>query len=262
MHCRLLRALRIAGSLGCLVLAGCKEELYSGLPQQEANKMMAVLLQRGIDVEKRPAKDGSETISIDRARFVEAMTALTGSGYPHKNFESMGDVFKSGGLVPSPIEERARLLYAIDQELSATISQIDGVLSARVEVVLPENDLLARNPTPSSASVFVRYKEDSGVDRLVPQLKTLVANSVQGLAYDRVSVVLIAVAPQVAPPSAPVAPVDLRALALAALAGALAVFGVGAIGFRLQPRLRRLLAFRRQDSAAALPVDDLVRRLS
>jgi type III secretion protein J len=59
--------------------------------------------------------------------------------------------------------------------------------------VLPDNDLLKREATPSSASVFVRYDDASQVASLVPQIKMLVANSVQGLSYDKVSVVLVAV---------------------------------------------------------------------
>jgi type III secretion protein J len=255
MH-RIVRSFAI---LGLLALAGCKEELYSGLPEQEANKMISLLAERGITANKSSAKDGSKTIIVGDERFAEAVTTLTEAGYPHKKFESLGDVFKSGGLVPSPTEERARLLYAIDQELSATISQIDGVLSARVEVVLPENDLLSRTPSPSSASVFVRYKEKSGVDHLVPQLKTLVASSVQGLAYDRVSVVLVGVAPRIAPPPVPPAPLRPWALALAALAGGLAVSGFGALAFRFAPKpLLKLARNYPQEQLAASTTSELV----
>jgi type III secretion protein J len=39
----------------------------------------------------------------------------------------------------------------------------------------------------------VRYDSRSHVDQLVPQIKMLVANSVEGLSYDKVSVVLVPV---------------------------------------------------------------------
>jgi len=63
------------------------------------------------------------------------------------------------------------------------------VVSARVHVVLPDNDLLKRNITPSSASVFVRYKAGLDINALIPQIKTLVANGIAGLGYDGVSVI-------------------------------------------------------------------------
>jgi type III secretion protein J len=102
-------------------------------------------------------------------------------------------VFQPSGLIASPVQEQARFLWALGQELSRTVSQIDGVLTARVQVVLPDNDLLKRDPTPSSASVFIRYDDASQVANFVSQIKMLVANSVQGLNYDKVSVVLVPV---------------------------------------------------------------------
>jgi type III secretion protein J len=78
------------------------------------------------------------------------------------------------------------------------VSEIDGVLSARVHLVLPENDPLRQQLVPSSASVFIRHRASLPINDLVPQVKLLVANSVAGLSYDKVSVVPIAV-PERAP---------------------------------------------------------------
>jgi type III secretion protein J len=103
----------------------------------------------------------------------------------------MGEVFKNNGLVSSPVQERAQMVYALSEELSHTVSQIDGVLSARVHVVLPDNDLLKRVIAPSSASVLIRYEAGTEVNQLIPQIKTLVANGISGLSYDGVSVTAI-----------------------------------------------------------------------
>ena len=206
-----------------LLLAGCKTELYANLPEREANEMLGILLSRGVTADKATAKDGSVVLAVEKSQFAQAVSLLSERGYPRHRFETMGDVFKSSGLVASPMQERARFLWALSQELSATVAEIDGVLSARVEVVLPNNDLLARNPAPSSASVFVRYDDRSSVATLVPQLKMLVANSVEGLAYDKVSVVLV---PATAPPEVPgvpgTAPIDPLPLALGGFGAALA----------------------------------------
>lgn len=252
--------------LAVLALGGCTEDLYSGLAEQEANSMVAELAQRGIAATRRSAKDGKITIAVDDANFATAVAALNEAGYPHKKFESMGEIFKSSGLVPSPTEERARFLYAIDQELSATISQIDNVLSARVEVVLPENDILARNPSPASASVFVRYVGGSGVEQLVPQLKALVANSVQGLTYDQVSVVLVPVTRRASPPVAPPPHADVRTAALSALAGGLVACSAGilALAFRLGlvRSFRKGSSGRRRGNQGASPASGLLGRIS
>ncbi len=249
--------------LGVLALGGCKTELYSALPEPEANEMIALLMQRNISADKIMAKDGTDAIMVDKSHFADAVVTLRDAGFPRRTFESMGDVFKSGGLVASPMQERARFLYALGQELSGTISQIDGVLSARVAVVLPENDILDRSPTPSSASVFVRYDAASSVDHLVPQIKMLVADSVQGLSYDKVSVVLVPALRPALPPVSLAPRVGLLDDLAGVLGGMVLAAGLGVAGFvfrgRLQPLLGRYdgVLRRRVAASVARPVESL-----
>lgn len=199
------RGLHLALPLAALLLlAGCETELFTNLAEGDANEIVALLQNNGVAAGKVRQKDGRDTLTVERTQFARAVALLHEAGLPRKSFESIGDVFQQTGLVASPMQERARYVWALGQELSRTISEIDGVTIARVQVVLPNNDLLNRDPTPSSASVFVRYDQRSAVDRLVPQIKQLVANSVEGLGYDKVSVVLVPAA--VSPPT-PVAPV-------------------------------------------------------
>lgn len=176
-----------------MVLGGCKTDLYTRLSEREANEMVATLLDRGIDASRASAKDGTSTIQVDQSRFAQAVEVLKAGGYPKQSFANMGEVFKGGGLIASPTEERARYVYALSEELSKTISAIDGVLSARIHVVLPKNDLLKQDATPSSASVFIRHDKDAPLKNLLPQIKMLVANSIEGLSYEKVSVVFVPV---------------------------------------------------------------------
>lgn len=185
--------------LTLLILAGCQTELFTDIAESDANEMVAVLQQHGISASKTRQKDGRDTLAVEKSQFAQAVRLLRDAGLPRKTFENMGEVFQPSGLVASPVQERARYVWALGQELSRTISDIDGVVTARVQVVLPNNDLLNRDPTPSSASVFVRYDQNSSVATLTPQIKQLVANSVEGLSYDKVSVVLVpAVTPSLA----------------------------------------------------------------
>jgi len=182
-----------AVALLVLALAGCKTELYTGLDEREANEMMALLMKNGIDASRVRAKDGSSSLQVGESRLADAVDLLKASGYPRERFANMGDVFKTSGLIASPTEERARFIYALSQELSRTINDIDGVLTARIHVVLPKNDLLRQDVTPSSASVFIRHDARAPLKQLLPQIKMLVANSIEGLAYEKVSVVFVPV---------------------------------------------------------------------
>jgi type III secretion protein J len=183
--------LAIPAVLLALFLVGCsKTELYSGLTERDANEMLALLLRAGIATEKATVKAGS-TISVDNSRVPEAVSLVNAAGLPHSKFANIGDLFKKEGMISSPSEERVRYMYGITQELSRTLSRIDGVLDARVHVVLPGNDPTNHMSKPSSAAVLIRHGRDAGVDQLVPKIKELVVNSIEGLNYERVSVVLV-----------------------------------------------------------------------
>lgn len=175
-----------------LVLSGCKVELYTNLSERDANEMVAVLLRSDIPAQ-RQVNGKIISVMVDEDRFGEAVEVLQANGLPRQNFDTIGEVFKREGLISSPTEERARYVYALSQELSQTITEIDGVVSARIHVVLPENDPLRRNTTPSSASVVIRHDSQAVLESLVPRIKLLVANSIEGLLYDKISVALFPV---------------------------------------------------------------------
>lgn len=196
-----------------LVLAGCKADLYTKLQEREANEMLALLLNHGIDAGRVAAKDGTSTIQVEQKQLAVAIDLLKAEGYPRQTFKNLGEVFKGSGLIASPTEERARYVYALSEELSRTISDIDGVLSARIHVVLPKNDLLRQDTTPSSASVFIRHDSRAQLNALLPQIKMLVANSIEGLSYDKVAVVFVPVERTVAGGDAPVGRSGLAASA-------------------------------------------------
>lgn len=188
-------ARRILPLLGLLLLAACKTQLNAGLTERQANEETALLLRHGIPATRDvDPKSGALTVWVEQGRFADAVDLLRAHGLPKQHFDSIADVFKGNGLIVSPGEDRARMIYALDEELSRTISDIDGVLSARVNIVIPENDPLQQDVPPASASVVVRYRQGSQVNTLMPQIKMLVAGGVSGLTYDKVNVILLPVA--------------------------------------------------------------------
>jgi type III secretion protein J len=174
-----------------LVSCGSKVELLKDISEIEANDALAALLDGGISAEKLPGKEGVVSLAVEKSQFSEAMRILNSEGLPHERYAKMGDVFRKEGLISSPLEERARYLWALSQELQATVSQIDGVVRARVHVVLPERASGTDPALPSSAAVFIKYKSGYNLDDSTAQIKRLVSNSIPGLSADKVTVVML-----------------------------------------------------------------------
>lgn len=174
-------------------LTGCaKIVLFSNLKEKEVNEMMAILQSRGIEAHKVVGtEEHLWSVEVSKDDIAQSVDVLNAYGYPQDTFESLGKVFQKSGLVSSPSEERIRFMYALSQGLAETISQIDGILTARVHVVLQNNDPLSDLRSLSSASVFIKYRRGSGVEGLASQIKRLVANSIEGLSYDKVSLVFV-----------------------------------------------------------------------
>ncbi|MTW12627.1 EscJ/YscJ/HrcJ family type III secretion inner membrane ring protein [Pseudoduganella eburnea] len=174
---------------GLLFLSGCEQAVYSNLSEQQANDVLLTLLKGGISAEKRAGEKGYG-VWVDSAKMAPAISLLNANGQPPQHYTEMGDIFARNNLISSPTEERIRFTYGTEQAIAKTLSQIDGVLSARVHIVLPSNDPLASPVKPSSASVFLKYRADINMKAVIPEVKELVIRSVEGLTVDKVSVSL------------------------------------------------------------------------
>ncbi len=216
------------------LLVGCKVEMYTGLSEEQANQMLSTLLRRGIIAEKVSAGKNGYTLSVEDGQLVLALQVLKENSLPRESFKSLGDVFGGDGMISSSSEEQARLAYALSQELADTFSRIDGVLTARVHVVLGVNDPVNNIKVEPSAAVFLRHTPDSSVVNFVPEIRELTASAVASLKYDNVSVMLVPVRESVTVPenrpalSSLFSPGALTsALALQVLATALILVALG-----------------------------------
>jgi type III secretion protein J len=227
--------------LGCsLLVAGCgSSELYTKLSETQANEMLAVLSKSGVAAGKVDNGEEGWALTADPSDFPKAIEVLRAQGYPKQDFATLGTVFKKEGFVSSQTEERARLLYGMSQELSHTVSEIDGVIEARVHLAIPEVDPLSDTPKPPSASVFIKHRPNVPMDDHVGKVKALVVNAVEGLAYDKVSVVTFPAQPLASLPPAKPSPV-MFSLKVFIIAGSVLFFV-----FVLYPALRRHYQLRR-----------------
>ncbi len=173
------------------LLASCKKDLYSGLSERDANEMLSVLVKSGIDASRAVDKNGLLKIQVADDSFAQSVDVLKQYGYPREQFISMGEVFKKEGLISSPLEEKARYIYALSQHISETLTQIDGVITARVNIVLPKDDPFADEINPASASVFIKYDPQTNLLKNKSDIKLIVEKSIEGISYEKISVVML-----------------------------------------------------------------------
>jgi type III secretion protein J len=175
-----------------LFLGGCaKMPVFTDIEEDEANEMIAVLLRSGIPAEKLPGEEGTWSVQVQAPDFERSVRLLGELGFPRPKYRGIGDSFQKSGLVSSPAEERIRFVHALSEDIAKTLGEMDGVLSARVHIVLPGNDPYGKEVQPSSAAVFLKHHPLADLEASVTSVKDLVANSVEGLVGDKVSVVLI-----------------------------------------------------------------------
>lgn len=196
---RWARVLAAPVVLAVALVAGCGREieLHSGLSEADANELVVALAAAGVQAGKNPVKQGfSITVPADQLSF--AVSVLRSQGLPRFTFARMGDVFKKDGMISSPMEERGRYLFALSQELESTLSQIDGVVLAKVHPVLPERTFPGEAAQVSSCAVFIKHRADFDPVLYEDRIRQLVLAGIPGLgsaperdepARQRVSVV-------------------------------------------------------------------------
>lgn len=175
----------------CLLLGACKLDLYTQLSERDANHMLAILQTNGVSAQKEYKGDLGVTLMVEESDLARAIRILNDNGYPRENRDTIGNVFKKSGIMSSPFEERVRFIYALAEEVGRTLSEIDGVLTARVHIVLPEDPGLGEKVKPSSAAVFIKHRIGVDLDFFTPQIRRLVSNSIEGVDYENVTVVLV-----------------------------------------------------------------------
>jgi flagellar M-ring protein FliF len=158
--------------------------LYGGLSDGEAAKVIASLDDAKVSYR---ASGGSIFVPADKVYAMRMQ--LANKGIPQGDGVGF-EIFDKPNFGISDFVQRANYTRAVQGELARTISQIDTIESARVMIVLPENRLLLDKDKYPTASVFVRVRGNSELPaQAINSIRFLVANSVEGLKPNHVSVV-------------------------------------------------------------------------
>jgi flagellar M-ring protein FliF len=160
--------------------------LYARLGEKDSAAVIGYLEAQNIP---HQVTAGGTAVQVPSGMVYKLRMDLAGKGLP--SGDGVGfEIFDKGQFGLSDFVQRTNYLRAVQGELARTITQLQGVRSARVMIVQPENRLLLTDQgVKATASVFV----DVGGGRLeldqVNSIRHLVANAVQGLHPDQVAVV-------------------------------------------------------------------------
>jgi flagellar M-ring protein FliF len=158
--------------------------LYTGLSTEDSAAIATKL--KEMKVLHRVTPSG---IEVPEDSVPEVRLDLASAGLPRGGGVGF-EIFDSARFGATEFEQQVNLRRALEGELARSIMTIEGVVSARVHLVLPERRLFAARSEGASASVVVKLSP--GVDfgkREVAGVVHLVSSAVPGLTKDRVSVV-------------------------------------------------------------------------
>jgi flagellar M-ring protein FliF len=178
----------VAGLVAVLVWGGRTEYtlLYGNLDTAEAGRVTQALDASSIQYK---IGQGGGAIYVSSSQVHQTRMQLATQGIPKG--EGIGyELLDKNTLGMSDFMQHANYNRAVQGELARTIAKFNGVDSARVMIVSPENRLLIDPDRHATASVFLAMR---GVRRpssdTVGAIQMLVANSIEGLNVNHVSVV-------------------------------------------------------------------------
>lgn len=174
-----------------VLLSGCKVDLYSGLSEVDANQMLSLLASSQVDAIKVADKSGGLTLQVEKDDFVRAVEILRQNGFPRRAWRSVDDLFPSGQLVTSPVQEQAKIQFLREQSLERMLGNIEGVISANVVIAgISSDESGGKNPAEASASVLVKYSPEVNLKAFSAQLKNLVSNGLPGVKPERIALII------------------------------------------------------------------------
>ena len=160
--------------------------LYEGLPPEEAGKVVDKIAEAGIQY-KLGANGTSVFVPEDKVYQLRLTMAREGL---LKDSQGGYSIIESGGIGVSPLVQQMNKGRAIQEEIAKSIQIIDGVIFAKVMLVMPESTMYASSSKEATASVMLQikpgWKLSSGN---IAAISHLVASSTNGLKPGNVTIV-------------------------------------------------------------------------
>lgn len=160
--------------------------IYNNLDLRDAANVVTQLKALKIPYQTR---ESGRSIAVPKDKADDARLGLAEKNLPTGG--SVGwEIFDTSKLGTTDFDRRIQFIRALSGELSRTISRIDSVQDARIQIVIPETTLFEVTKVPVTASVLLQLKPGRRLTReQINGIVRLVANSVENLRPENVSIV-------------------------------------------------------------------------
>ena len=158
--------------------------LFSNLSQEDAGKIVSKLQEQRVPYQ---IAQGGSAVMIPSDKVYETRLALATEGLPKGS--SVGfEIFDETSFSTTEFVQKLNYQRALQGELSRTISQFNEVENARVLIVPAKDTVFVETTKPATASVLLELNSSLSSGKITG-IVNLVANAVEGLSTDSVTVV-------------------------------------------------------------------------
>ncbi len=160
--------------------------LFSGLNASDANAVVEQLRSASVPYE---LADGGATVLVPEKDVYDQRLAAASAGLPSAGSAGYS-LLDDMGVTTSEFQQSVTYKRAIEGELAATISAIDGVSAASVQLAIPEESVFVSETIDATASVFVETAGRTTLDqKQVEAIVHLTSAAVSGMKPENVAVV-------------------------------------------------------------------------
>src|SRR4029453_5902465 len=154
--------------------------LAAGLAPADTGKYTSALDEAGISYE---LQSNGAALAVEKAQVAKARIALAGQGLAAGGDGAQAgfELFDKQKLGASDFQNKVTYQRALEGEIARTINGVQGVSGARVQLVLPEDELFADNKSPARAAVLLSGDASSLDPGAIRGISSLVTSSVKGL---------------------------------------------------------------------------------
>jgi flagellar M-ring protein FliF len=159
--------------------------LQAGLDPAKTGKVTAALDQAGVSYK---LESNGTAIAVVSGQESKARVALAGQGLAAGTSQPGYELLDKQKLGASTFQQQIAYQRALEGQIAQTISQIDGISNAQVQLTLPKDDLFTTEKQPATAAVLLSADSAALDPSAVRGIASLVASSVQDLKPSNVTI--------------------------------------------------------------------------